>query len=418
MKTRENKKRLKKQRLEQSRLLEKRRLEDVLSALGLLEGFRDLPGATRQAVIRSLPGRPKLAISPNDRPSPAVAGLKGQIEMALAGATMWTEDGKPVPLLDFLSVCCALQGGFASLASAPLARKHRDFAGHAAKVSGAFFEERVGAAVDWLGTEVMMYLLVHSRMDGQVLGCLLEELTVQPGKPVCRLVLHSSQPRSVHVEIDGKPRLAYQCAAPWRLEGIRWVDCDGAALGLEGGRQYPVFLQSHALRRLRERLASSLIPEVAVHLGLMCSVAELTVVERQGDRYLIAFHVRGTRVGYLPARLVQDRLVITSFLLLTMEGTPEGRRLREKLRLTRRDIEYGGLDRLETFLTPDVLGDRDLVRVLEECGCGSLLTLAREGFPHTAVVGHAEELKRFLGITDGRDQELSKRLCSPQPRVA
>jgi hypothetical protein len=344
--------------------------------------------------------------------------VKREIEQLLAGATVGTADGASFPLLDLLSVGYALPVGFSSLLSAPLSRKQRLFVERAAKASDAFARERIDAAVRWLGVEVMLPLLAHSRMDGRLVGCLLESRRSRPPEPLWQLTLQSSQPRVIRVEIDGQRRRAYQCAVPWLFEGIRWVECDGAALGLDGGQRYPVFLQAHALHRLRERLAVSVITELAVHHGLICSLAEPRVAGRQGDSYLLEFHVRGTRVGYLPARLVEGRLVITTFLFLTMAGTPEHGLLKEKLRLTRRDIEYEGLDRLETFLTADVLADQELVRVLEECGCGSLLALARDGFPHTAAGGHAEDLRRFLGIGEGGDQKLFKRLGAPPPRTA
>jgi hypothetical protein len=291
MKTREKKQREKKQRLEQSRLQKKQRLERVLAALGLLKGFRELPGAAREAAIRTLPGRPKVVISPTAQPSPAMADLKDGIERALAEVTMWTEDGKSFPLLDFLSVCRVLAGGFSSLTSTPLSQKQRLFVEHAAKVSAAFFKERIRATLESLGTQIMGYLLVNSRIDGQVFGCLLEDQGFSPGKPVFQLTLLGSEPRAIHVEIDGQVRPAFHYAIPWGLEGIRWMECGGAALGLDSGRQYPVFLQSHALRRLRERLAPGLETEATLHLELMCSLADPGLVERRGDSSLIGFHL-------------------------------------------------------------------------------------------------------------------------------
>ena len=64
------------------------------------------------------------------------------------------------------------------------------------------------------------------------------------------------------------------------------------------------------------------------------------VVERQDEAYLIAYHLKDLRLGYLVARVVEGRVVITTFLFLTMEGTPEYRLLHEQLRLCRRDIEH------------------------------------------------------------------------------
>jgi len=417
MKVRKKKIREKKQRQEQFRLRKKHRLEGVLSALGLLNGFRELPAAVRGVAIQTLPGRPTVVISPTVQSSPAMEELKDQIEQALDRATLEIEDGKTVPLLDFLTICPALPQGFSSLISAPLSKKQRVFVERAAKISDAFLKEKLDAALKWFGIELTINLMMHSQIDNQVFGCLLEEQRKSPEKPVCQLVLHSSKPRAICVKIDGKVRPAFQCAIPCEANGITWMECDGAVFGLENGRQYPIFIQSHALRRLRERLAASVIAEVTLNLGLMCSLAEPTVVEREDGSYLIDYHLQGDRVGYLVARVAQDKIVITTFLFLTMKGTPECRLLKEKLRLTRRDIEYEGLDRLETFLTPDILADKDLVRVLEECGCGSLLALSRGGFPHKSVDGRAEELKRFLRIPDRGDKKLLKRFSSPRPQI-
>ncbi len=352
------------------------------------------------------------------RACPAAEDAKREIERVLAAYSLHDESGKSFPLSDCLSVCPALVGGFSSLTSSRLSPEQRAFVAHAAQVAESFVAERGFPALVRLGDSIMLDLMARSRMDERVLGCLIGDRSLLPGKPAFRLTIQCSEPRQARVEIDGKARPAFQAAVPWNLKGFRWLECDGAALGLEGGRSYPVFLQSHALCQLRERLAPSLIPEVALQIGLICSLDEPAVAEARGDGFLIAFQYGGVRVGYLTARLVGDKLVVTTFLLLTMEGTPEGRLLRQKLRLSRRDIEYERLDRLETFLSPDVLADKELVKVLEASRCGSLLALARDGFPHTAVGGHAEELKRFLCIGEGAGRKPAGMFTPPQPRTA
>jgi hypothetical protein len=405
MQKRAQKKRDTKQRQQQHRLREKQRLEGVLSALGLLPGFRDLPGWARDAAVRALPGRPRVVISAAAQGLPAMDNLKREVEEWLAGAGVLTAEGNAVPLLDFLSVCPTLPAGFKCLAPHKLSPGQRLFAERAAKVSAAFVGERLRPTVKEAGDTILMHLFEHSRMDGQLFGCTVDAPGLYAGRPASVLTLERTEPRVVHVEVDGKARPAFQCGVPRGLDGIRWLDCDGAALGLEAGRPYPVFLQSHALLRLRERLAGSLITEVALHMGLICSLAEPRVAERQGDTRLLEFHYRGIRAGYLPARVVDGKLVVTTFLLLTMQGSPEGRLLRRRLHLTGRDVEYARLDRLETFLAPDVLADKELVRVLEDSGCGPLLALARDGFPHAVEGGDAAELRRFLGMpADGTER--------------
>jgi hypothetical protein len=71
-----------------------------------------------------------------------------------------------------------------------------------------------------------------------------------------------------------------------------------------------VCLQSHALRKLTERFPADREVQVVVQHGLLESLASLAVAEQQGDAYLIAFHVRGLRLGYFVARPAQDRIVL------------------------------------------------------------------------------------------------------------
>jgi hypothetical protein len=194
MKRRETKKHDKKRRQELSRLEKKERLERVLAALGLLRGFRELPGAVHALAIERLLPRPKVDLSPAAHCSPALPELKKKIEKALAEATVSASDGAALPLLDVLSVGVRLPAGFSSLRSAPLSPKQRAFAEHAAKVSAAFRSAIGPAAVNLLTAEVMLPLVDQSRIDGQVVGCLLERAG-SGRRAAIRLVLCCSEPR-------------------------------------------------------------------------------------------------------------------------------------------------------------------------------------------------------------------------------
>jgi hypothetical protein len=71
------------------------------------------------------------------------------------------------------------------------------------------------------------------------------------------------------------------------------------------------------------------------------------------------------------------------------------------------------LDRLETYLSPDVLQDQQLVGLLEECGCGSLLELARHGFPYHPLTSRAAELRQFLRLKDGEQRPFGRFATRP-----
>jgi hypothetical protein len=390
MKEREKKKREKKQRLERRRLRNKQRIEKVLAGLGLLEEFQALPGWMRDRVVRMLPAEPAVVIDPAALGRPHMDLLKKDIEQVFdvrgmradgAAGFRFTEDGTAFRLTDYLSMCWALPTGLVGLPTASLSRRQRRACEEIVDRTYAMGEQWFMRGARDLNGLLQTAMLMDSRIDQGVFGYVAHPEPARPGKPVFRVTLVRAEPRESRVAIDGKVRPVFQCGLPDWAAGIRWMEADGEHFGLDKGSKYPLCIQSHALRKLKERFPAGRAVEVVVRQGLLESLSSPQVAAQQGDAYLIAYHMHGLRLGYLVSRAAQDRIVITTFLFLTMEGTPEYRLLKEKLRLCRRDIEHLNLDRLETFLSPDILRDEGLVAVLTDCGCGSLLELARFGFP-------------------------------------
>src|SRR4051812_29725354 len=125
---RERKKKDRDRAKEQARREQKDRLERVLSALGLLDGFHQLPGAIRAAITRALPGRPVVAVPPELHRDPELVGLKDAIEKTLREPVFSIHDGRTFPAADLMSVCPALPDIFASLPPRDLSSSQRDFA--------------------------------------------------------------------------------------------------------------------------------------------------------------------------------------------------------------------------------------------------------------------------------------------------
>jgi len=96
--------------------------------------------------------------------------------------------------------------------------------------------------------------------------------------------------------------------------------------------------------------------------------------------------------------VVEDKIVLVTFLFLTMEGTPENHLLKRTLGVASHDIRFTRLDRLETYLTADVIADERLMGVLEKCGCGQLRNLERIRSNEATERGRAEEIKQYLGL--------------------
>jgi len=133
----------------------------------------------------------------------------------------------------------------------------------------------------------------------------------------------------------------------------------------------PLYIQRHALHRLDERLG---LHAENVHAHLFFSLYDQPVNYVMVDgRTLIEFNMYEYKVGYLVTTIQDDKLVILSFLFLTNDGTPEGRKLRTLTGLAKRDKKYLEIDKLSTFTAYRIHEDKDLSELFRQAGCGSLL---------------------------------------------
>ncbi len=206
--------------------------------------------------------------------------------------------------------------------------------------------------------------------------------------------------KAAHVDVPGKREKAYPLVASI-LQPSGHLETVGQTifsdlLGVEGPRRrLPVYLTTHAVRRFRER--------VSVKPGPMSGQVDDTVwwtfkkptVKLGNDCYLVEFKPHDVKLGYFTIVAYDGKAVVTSFLFLTMDGTPEGQQLNQLLRLRRDDKQYLGLHELGTFVYGDIHQDKELTRVLEACGCGHLLQLTLDSVD--TLVARAEEVRAYLG---------------------
>jgi len=205
---------------------------------------------------------------------------------------------------------------------------------------------------------------------------------------------------------EKKPRPAFRCGQPFGLNGIEWVEWPASLMvQTESHKSFPVFVQSHALDNLYKKEARALFIEEGewlVHDYLWQSLRQpkLHPLAGHSRKYLVEYWLNAHKLGYLVAHRLDDVVLIESFLFLTMTGTPEGNLLHEKLRITRTDREHLELDRIQTFLVTDVQFDSKLVELLTECGCGHLFRILIEPLRERLIPGHAEAIRKYLGLND------------------
>jgi hypothetical protein len=187
-------------------------------------------------------------------------------------------------------------------------------------------------------------------------------------------VLHRQNCIRKHIMFNKKRRPVFRVGWAVEYEGMRWVEVQGEKLlpfcsDVDVSRSYPVFVQSHALERMKERLNP--IPQHDVLLNLSFERGELS--RNVAGQLLIAVRFNECKLGYLLADFVENQLVVRSFLFITHTGTSEGNAFNERLRIQSYSKKYFGLDSLVTYIVTDICIDPFFRSVLTECGCEDLI---------------------------------------------
>ena len=194
-----------------------------------------------------------------------------------------------------------------------------------------------------------------------------------------RFELHRVRPERRKINLDGGVRPVTRVGWAFTGTGPLWSEVDRARFdnSYQPGEQLlPVFIQSHALRRMEERLDST--DKKFNHVYLFNSLSNAEVVKNQHGQWLIAYRYQGFKLGYLVVEVVEDILVIRTFLFMTMDSTPEGQALRETIGLEAEDKKYLAIDRLSTFLHSDLGNYPDIKAYFLAAGCDDLFNFDGE----------------------------------------
>ncbi|MDR1339007.1 MAG: hypothetical protein LBK58_03000 [Prevotellaceae bacterium] len=139
---------------------------------------------------------------------------------------------------------------------------------------------------------------------------------------------------------------------------------------------FPVYIQQHALDRMRERLGL-VIPAFYTSV-LVLALIRKDVIPIAKNRRLITCYTNELKIGYFVAEVVDSVVLIRTFLLLTNSGTPEGDRLSQLTGLQAEDRKYLSIDNLQGLANSDIAQNGDICKLFRDAGCGSILELCEK----------------------------------------
>ena len=240
--------------------------------------------------------------------------------------------------------------------------------------------------------ENKMYAVKHvtrAEVDGKV------------GMRFC-IDVYCFETEKINVTIDEKNRPAYRVG--WLMsEPMPHFDYIKVELATDKpklNKEYDVYIQVHALDRLRERIDNVFVG--ILHVSMFNSFKNLKYCKDTNGNYLFDFTINNFKVGYFRGDIVEDKIILRTFLFLINNGTPEYEKLHATTGLKKEDTIYLAINKLSAFINSDIASNDRAKEIFVNAGCESLfgvdknIMYVEEG---TKVKTNAELILKYLKLT-------------------
>lgn len=174
----------------------------------------------------------------------------------------------------------------------------------------------------------------------------------------------------IQVMIDGNNRTVFRLGMIDNSMQLDFVSVNSEMLDLPAGALLPVYVQSHALARLIERMDG--VTKGFLHFNMYHSFKNLTICKNKKGDWLFEFIIAGIKTGYFKGDIVDGKIIVRTFLFLTNNGTPEGEKLHMHTGILKEDKMYLAIDKFSGFMNSDIKNNARVKDIFIKAGCGSL----------------------------------------------
>lgn len=234
-------------------------------------------------------------------------------------------------------------------------------------------------------------VLIHfNRVDDTIFWIQAEPSRNENRKFAIRMILRSAKAQ--------QEKNLFRCGQCYAGH-LMWVEWPGSLFGASNAGALPVYICEHAIRQLRERAQFIENGDGYINDWMFLSIRkpnQSEILSAEEGRFLIPFVLFGWKLGYFVFEVFRDKVVIVTFLFLTMDGTPESAKLKAQWKLQKLDKKTLQIDDLKVLLMSDIKNDPNLVKLFEDCGCGHLFKVAKAEVQ--PVLGYAEDIRKYLQI--------------------
>jgi hypothetical protein len=188
------------------------------------------------------------------------------------------------------------------------------------------------------------------------------------------LDMYIYRPEKIQFVIDGINRPAFRVGMPVSESlPLSYSSVKPELLNLKPGSALPVYVQSHALNRLSERMDG--VISGFLHLYIYESFKEPNVCRNKKGEWLIEYKLLGKKTGYFVADIIDKKIILRTFLFLTNNDTPEGETLLEHTGFMKEDKAYLAIDKFSSFVHSDIKDNERIRTIFINAGCESLFEI-------------------------------------------
>ena len=248
--------------------------------------------------------------------------------------------------------------------------------------------------ISWIYTKMGHYSV---RLESEISK--LNTTSFNPKAFYNNYIVYFEKPETELFEIDGHKRTIFRIGI-YNENKFTGITLTPEQLGINGILKHlplNVYIQRHALERIKERIGDYFTG--INYTEIIYMVLKHHTFPSDDGGFLFPYTYMNKRLGYLKADIFGDRLIFRTFLFLTNNGTPEGKKLANLLGIQKADKKYLGIDNLNTFINSDIESNENLKRIFSRAGCSDLFELKKVMKGNSSASIHcASFLENYLGL--------------------
>ncbi|WP_282125910.1 hypothetical protein [Marinifilum flexuosum] len=139
-------------------------------------------------------------------------------------------------------------------------------------------------------------------------------------------------------------------------------------------KELDVYIQSHAIRRFEERTKP--LPLMYCRLFMANRFRDYYISFVYQNNIFLPVKYGLIKIGYFVGDIIDEKVIIKTFLFVTHHSTPEGKSLEELSGLAKKDITYWHFDSLEVFLSNPPEEGSLIKEIMSKAGVDQLFALS------------------------------------------